>query len=295
MQATPSPRSTSEAPEFFFTTPLDFFATSTDHTPAGTFTGFVFAVLRSKYTAARGGLGIVGVPGFLSAPRATSRHLQPPACPSFFMRVDGGLNAGRIPQFERPQLPVEAQAHGAIDLDDGIGNFRNAVGRVVPQIGKRRPQEMRPLCPPSAGCPRGPAACAAARPVSSMFFAMSSAGNFGFCRGRYSSVFQSSARRSSSFAVGRAFTLLVKAALGFVAQPFALQHLLVEVRQRIRSRATRPDRRLLHVADHVPENVEPDQIDRCGRSPTSAIPQRRRSARPLPRCSGPSPASGASR
>ena len=35
-QATPSPRSTSDAPEFFFTTPLDFFATVTDQTPAGT-------------------------------------------------------------------------------------------------------------------------------------------------------------------------------------------------------------------------------------------------------------------
>ena len=33
MQPTPSPRSTSEAPEFFLTTPLDFFATSTDQTP----------------------------------------------------------------------------------------------------------------------------------------------------------------------------------------------------------------------------------------------------------------------
>ena len=48
MQPTPSPRSTSDAPEFFLTTPLDFFATSTDHTPAGTFTGSYFPVLRSK-------------------------------------------------------------------------------------------------------------------------------------------------------------------------------------------------------------------------------------------------------
>ncbi len=39
MQPTPSPRSTSEAPEFFFTTPFDFFATVTDHTPAGTSSG----------------------------------------------------------------------------------------------------------------------------------------------------------------------------------------------------------------------------------------------------------------
>src|SRR5438477_11925002 len=37
--ALPISKSTKEAPEFFLTTPLDFFATSTDHTPAGTCTG----------------------------------------------------------------------------------------------------------------------------------------------------------------------------------------------------------------------------------------------------------------
>ncbi len=39
IQATPSPRSTSDAPEFFFTTPFAFLATSTDQTPLGTLTG----------------------------------------------------------------------------------------------------------------------------------------------------------------------------------------------------------------------------------------------------------------
>src|SRR5215470_8597285 len=49
MQPTPSPRSTSEAPEFFFTTPLDFFATVTDHTPSGTSTACQPPDFRSKY------------------------------------------------------------------------------------------------------------------------------------------------------------------------------------------------------------------------------------------------------
>src|SRR5690242_7262679 len=39
MQPTPSPRSTNDAPAFFFTTPFDFFAIVTDHTPAGTSSG----------------------------------------------------------------------------------------------------------------------------------------------------------------------------------------------------------------------------------------------------------------
>ena len=48
MQPIPSPKSTKEAPEFFLTTPLDFFTTSTDHTPAGTSTGLYSFALRSK-------------------------------------------------------------------------------------------------------------------------------------------------------------------------------------------------------------------------------------------------------
>src|SRR5215472_8618648 len=49
MQPTPSPRSISEAPAFFLTTPLDFLATCTDQTPSATSTGLYFPVRRSKY------------------------------------------------------------------------------------------------------------------------------------------------------------------------------------------------------------------------------------------------------
>src|SRR5258708_39407392 len=49
MQPTPSPRSISDAPEFFFTTPLDFFATVVDHTPAGTSTGCQLPPARPQY------------------------------------------------------------------------------------------------------------------------------------------------------------------------------------------------------------------------------------------------------
>src|ERR1700722_3974283 len=48
MQPTPSPRSTSDAPEFSLTTPLVFFATVTDHTPAGTFSSSQSPVLSSQ-------------------------------------------------------------------------------------------------------------------------------------------------------------------------------------------------------------------------------------------------------
>src|SRR6266700_2700725 len=49
MHATPSPRSTTDAPEFFFTTPLDFFATVTHQTPAATTTGSQLPFESSQY------------------------------------------------------------------------------------------------------------------------------------------------------------------------------------------------------------------------------------------------------
>src|SRR3981189_695573 len=64
MQPTPSPRSTSEAPAFFLTTPFDFFATSTDQTPGGTSTGFQFAVARSQCLRPEGAGGSSGYQDF---------------------------------------------------------------------------------------------------------------------------------------------------------------------------------------------------------------------------------------
>src|SRR5260370_33136320 len=57
MQATPSRRSTSDAPEFFLTTPLDFFAASPDQTPVGTVTGCQLPVARCQCWRPDGVLG----------------------------------------------------------------------------------------------------------------------------------------------------------------------------------------------------------------------------------------------
>src|SRR5215813_14220714 len=57
MQPTPSPRSIREAPAFFLTTPFDFLAVATDHTPSATSTGWYFPVRRSKYARPEGAVG----------------------------------------------------------------------------------------------------------------------------------------------------------------------------------------------------------------------------------------------
>src|SRR6202158_1634251 len=86
MQATPSPRSTNEAPEFFLTTPLDFFATSTDQTPGGTATGCQLPVARSQYLRPDGVFGSSAYQDF--CPEASSfSTLAATGRPSFFMRA----------------------------------------------------------------------------------------------------------------------------------------------------------------------------------------------------------------
>src|ERR1700722_7077440 len=86
MQATPSPRSTSDAPEFFFTTPLDFFATVTDHTPEGTCSGLQLPVAKSQYWRPAGDLGSSRYQDFCPAASSFSTFAAT-GLPSFFMRA----------------------------------------------------------------------------------------------------------------------------------------------------------------------------------------------------------------
>src|ERR1700704_6586336 len=86
MHATPSPRSTSEAPAFFLTTPFDFFATSTDQTPGGTSTRFQVAVDRSQYLRPEAAAESSAYQDF--CPEASNfSTLAGTGCCSFFMRA----------------------------------------------------------------------------------------------------------------------------------------------------------------------------------------------------------------
>src|ERR1700722_1540470 len=86
MQPTPSPRSTSEAPEFFLTTPFDFFATSTDQTPSGTVTGLKLLEAKSQYWRPDGVFGSSAYQAFW--PEASNfSTFAATGWPSFFMRA----------------------------------------------------------------------------------------------------------------------------------------------------------------------------------------------------------------
>src|SRR5580704_18408499 len=72
MQSTPSPRSMSDAPEFFFTTPFDFFATVVDQTPAGTSTSCQLPVASCQYLRPEAVLGSSAYQDFWPAARSFS-------------------------------------------------------------------------------------------------------------------------------------------------------------------------------------------------------------------------------
>src|ERR1700683_1821928 len=86
MQPTPSPMSTIEAPEFFFTTPLDFLATVTDHTPAGTSTGCQSPVVSCQYLRPDAALVSSIYQNFCPAASNFSTF-SATGLPSFFMRA----------------------------------------------------------------------------------------------------------------------------------------------------------------------------------------------------------------
>src|SRR5215813_12749693 len=86
MQPTPSPRSTSEAPEFFLTTPLAFLATVTDQTPEGTCTGSEWLVASDQYARPETVFGSSTYQVFWPDANSFST-LAATGFPSFFMRA----------------------------------------------------------------------------------------------------------------------------------------------------------------------------------------------------------------
>src|SRR5580658_7801082 len=198
MQATPLPRSTNDAPEFFFTTPLDFLATATDHTPAGTSTGFQLPVSSCQYLRPEAVLGSSPYQDFWPATSKFSTFAAT-GLPSFFIRttVASTPTASQSSKGPSSQLKPSRMARSISTIESEISGTRLAeyVHRSE-SAAQRNAPALSLFC---EAAPSRPSRVRRRAPVSSIFFAISSAGNFGFWRGWYSSVFQSSARRSSSW------------------------------------------------------------------------------------------------
>src|SRR6202158_5013629 len=200
MQATPSPRSTSEALEFFLTTPLDFFDTSTDQTPAGTSTGLSFPGARSQYLRPDEVFGSSAYQDF--CPEASSfSTLAATGRPSFFMRAPGASTPAASQSSKGPssQLKPRRMARSISTTESEISGMRLA--EYVHKSERAAHRKAAALSGFGAAAPSRPNNIRTRAPVSSTFFATSRAANFGFCRGWYSRVFQSRARRSSSLSL----------------------------------------------------------------------------------------------
>src|SRR5271154_270393 len=199
MQPTPSPRSTSEAPEFFLTTPLDFgfaavfIATSTDQTPAGTSTGLRVSLAKSKYARPDGVFGSSAYQDFL--PEASNfSTLAATGCPSFFMRATVGSTPAASQSSKGPssQLKPWRMASSISTTESEISGMRLAeYVHKSESAAHRKAPALSGFC--GAPVPSIPSSIRMRADASSRFLAISSAANFGFCRGWYSSVFQSSA------------------------------------------------------------------------------------------------------
>ena len=88
--------------------------------------GYIFGTSRVEHL-----LAPIPVPG-----RGTGMNQLPG------IRRDGGVNTDRVPHFERPQFPVEAGAHGAVDAGRIFGDLGQAVG----SVGKQPAEELLLEC-----------------------------------------------------------------------------------------------------------------------------------------------------
>src|SRR5271169_10214 len=219
----------------------------------GNFFGAVVGGGDIEVLAAAGGLGIVSVPGGL----AGGEKLLDIGCDrtAFLLHALDGLgDAGSVPQLERSELPIEPGPHGAIDFNDGVGDLGNTVGGVGPKLGEDGPEEDVGLV--LRGRDEHSQALGQVLDILRHF----DVDELGFLQ---RAVFQRlPVNGEALFAVG-AVLLLVEAALGFVAEPLAVNH-LDEKRGELQIAAL-----VLYVggrvANDVSEDVEADEVSEAER------------------------------
>src|SRR5262249_53215371 len=205
MQATPSFKSTSDAPAFRFTASFDFLATATDHTPAGTCRGLYSCVAISKKALPEFAEGESLYQDFL--PEASSFSTFPTTgLPSFFMRATVRSTPAASHNSNGPssQLKPSRMPRSISTMLSEISGTRFA--EEVQSSGKavhRNKLALSCFC----GCPSRPSETRMRATVSWLSLPISRAAKFAWCGGGYSSVFQSRARRSSSLPLSPDFSL----------------------------------------------------------------------------------------
>ena len=178
------------------------------------------------------------------------------------MRVADCGESKRIPQFKRAELMRVAPAHGAIHLDNAVGNLGHALGRVEDQVAKQGPKEL-------AGAAR--IADQRAQALSQVFDASDRFKRWeaGFAR---DVIFE----RVQVDRVDFLFLAdaLVETLTGLFAEPAALHHLL-EARRRKETLAPRIGRcPFIKIRADKRHDVEADDIEQAERSAIGKSDQR---------------------
>src|SRR5438477_3685592 len=172
MQATPSPRSMSEAPEFFLTTGLDFLATVTDHTPARTCTGSQLSVPSSQYLRPAGEVGSSRYQDF--CPEASRRcTFVGTGLPSFFMRATVASTPAASQSSKGPssQLKPRRMARSISTMESEISGMRLAeYVHKSERAAQRKVAALSGFCAAPPALPSRPSNIRTRAPVSSTFF-----------------------------------------------------------------------------------------------------------------------------
>ena len=159
------------------------------------------------------------------------------------------LKAESVPQFERSERVRIAPAHGAVDLDDAVRNFRHHLGGVADVLAEQLPQE-----PADFVVERDESLQAVGERLDFAHgFERSEAGLIGGV------VFEGLAVERVDFSV--LADALVKALAALVAEPSALKHFNQERRQLELLAERVVGNGLVEILRDVLPDVEPDDVE----------------------------------
>ena len=180
----------------------------------------------------------------------------------FFKLLRHGLDADGVPRFERPELPAESPAHGAVHVHNRIRNFGHAARGVEAHPGDHAPDKFLRLV---AFFPFERRARQHAQPLARVLDGLSRFdGSEARLLLRAIFHFHGIEREDFGFAAGF-FHALVKAAARLVADPAAPRHFLDQRRHAVEFARFVVRNIFIDIADHVQQDVDADDIRQAKR------------------------------
>ena len=173
----------------------------------------------------------------------------------------------RVPGFERAELKGESPAHGAVDLDDAVGNLGNHLRRIEEEIAVKAPEEL------ADAIRSGNQRAQALRQIFDNTHRFGG-GELHLLRGM---ILERLAIDGVDLFLGAFADALVESLSALLAEPAALDHALHEIGDDEALARGIVRHKLVQIAQNVRPHVEADDVDQGGSSRSWAI----RSAGPV--------------